>query len=107
MPVESRDRGVPVAEEVRGFSVELSRRKRTISHHKSLLSLKSETRHRIAMHIRIISEVVSLRAQLAPMAELPERSTIFRDPEIQAELKVELLARQHEVSATKIVLRVC
>jgi hypothetical protein len=40
------------------------------------------------------------------MAKLPQRSTLFQDLEIQAELKVELLARQHEVSATKILLRV-
>jgi hypothetical protein len=45
---------------------------------------------------------VSLRAQVALMAEQPE-STVLQDLEIQAKLKVELQARQHEVSATKIL----
>jgi hypothetical protein len=44
----------------------------------------------------IISEDVAL------MAERPERGTIFQDPEKQAEFKVELRARQQEVSAMKI-----
>jgi hypothetical protein len=35
------------------------------------------------------------------MAEQPERSTPFQDPEMETKLKVKLLARQREVSAVQ------